>query len=198
MAVVALVVFFLYVALASVRPLVASYRRTGDFGFRTTPGVGRVIGALLPIAYGVVALGVFRDRAGAVDRIEVLDGPVLEAIGIALAAAGLPLIVVAQNTMGLSWRIGVDYEERTDLITNGPFRRVRNPIYSAMILMALGIMLIVPNVFTVVGLAIFLVAIELQVRVVEEPFLTGVHGDAYRTWAARTGRFVPGVGTLGR
>jgi len=196
-AVVALVVFAVYVAFASVRLLVASYRRTGDFGFRTTPGVGRVIGALFPLAYFFVALGAFNDLAGRVDRIAALVGPVAQTIGIVLAAAGLPLIVVAQNTMGLSWRIGVDFEERTDLITHGPFRWVRNPIYSAMVLMALGVTLLVPNVFTIAGLALFLVAVELQVRIVEEPYLLEVHGDSYRHWAAQTGRFAPGVGTLG-
>jgi len=196
-AVAALVVFFVYFAMATMRPLVASYRRTGDFGFRTTPGVGRLIGALFPLAYFFVAIGAFRDLAGVATRIEVLDGPVAEGVGLLLAAAGLPLIVVAQNTMGLSWRIGVDLQERTDLITGGPFRWVRNPIYTAMVLMGLGVTLLVPNVFTFVGLALFLVAVELQVRVVEEPWLIESHGEAYRQWAARTGRFVPGVGTLG-
>jgi protein-S-isoprenylcysteine O-methyltransferase Ste14 len=36
----------------------------------------------------------------------------------------------------------------------------------------------------------------LQVRAVEEPYLLSVHGDAYATYAARVGRFVPGVGRL--
>jgi len=36
--------------------------------------------------------------------------------------------------------------------------------------------------------------IELQVRLVEEPYLTAKHGDSYRDYAARVGRFVPGVG----
>jgi len=42
--------------------------------------------------------------------------------------------------------------------------------------------------------AIFLAAIEVSVRTVEEPYLLGVHGDAYRDYSARVGRFVPGIG----
>ena len=41
---------------------------------------------------------------------------------------------------------------------------------------------------------VLLAAIQVQVRAVEEPYLLAVHGDAYRDYAARVGRFVPGVG----
>ena len=136
------------------------------------------------------------DLAGSVDRVAPLVGPVPQAIGIVLAIGGLPLIVVAQETMGRSWRIGVDSEERTDLVTAGVFRWIRNPIYSCMILMAIGISLLVPNALTLAGLALILVAAELQARVVEEPHLLATHGGSYRRYAAASGRFVPGVGRL--
>ena len=38
--------------------------------------------------------------------------------------------------------------------------------------------------------------LELQVRSVEEPYLLRTHGDAYRAYASRVGRFVPGIGRL--
>lgn len=38
--------------------------------------------------------------------------------------------------------------------------------------------------------------LALQVRLVEEPYLLRTHGEVYRDWAARTGRFLPGVGRL--
>jgi protein-S-isoprenylcysteine O-methyltransferase Ste14 len=196
MAGAAIVIFVVYFLLATVRPLVASYRRTGDVGFRVTPGAGRVIGALFPTAYFLVALGAVTDLTGSVDRIDLHDGILGPVLGFALAATGLLLIVSAQDTMGVSWRIGVDPDERTDLITDGPFRWMRNPIYTAMVLMALGVTLLVPNVFSVAGLALFLVTVELQVRVVEEPHLSALHGEPYRRWAARTGRFVPRVGVM--
>jgi protein-S-isoprenylcysteine O-methyltransferase Ste14 len=40
------------------------------------------------------------------------------------------------------------------------------------------------------------VAIELQVRAVEEPYLLQMHGDAYADYAVRVGRFVPAMGRL--
>ena len=42
--------------------------------------------------------------------------------------------------------------------------------------------------------ALLVTALEIQVRVVEEPYLARTHGDAYRSYAERTGRFVPGLG----
>jgi protein-S-isoprenylcysteine O-methyltransferase Ste14 len=41
---------------------------------------------------------------------------------------------------------------------------------------------------------LLVVSTEAQVRLVEEPYLLGVHGDAYRAYAARVGRFSPGLG----
>ena len=196
MAVAAIVVWALYVALATVRPLVAMRLRTGDWGFRPSSGIPRLVAALFPVAYALVSLGPLLDLPGRLHRVQALEGPVAQTVGLVLAAAGLPVIVVAQETMGRSWRIGVDVEERTALVTGGPFRWVRNPIYTAMVLMATGVALLVPDAVTLAGLGLLLVAVELQTRVVEEPYLLTAHGDSYRRYAAASGRFLPGVGHL--
>ncbi|MBA4192676.1 MAG: lactaldehyde reductase [Planctomycetaceae bacterium] len=44
------------------------------------------------------------------------------------------------------------------------------------------------------GLVLLVVAIELQVRGVEKPYLRAVHGQQYRDYTAAVGRFVPGIG----
>ncbi|GAA2724696.1 hypothetical protein [Cellulomonas aerilata] len=54
----------------------------------------------------------------------------------------------------------------------------------------------VPAVTSAAALTALVVAVQLQVRAVEEPYLAQVHGERYRAWAARTGRFVPGVGRM--
>ena len=61
---------------------------------------------------------------------------------------------------------------------------------------AVGLALLVPNGPTVAGAVLAVLTIEAQVRLVEEPNLVAVHGDAYQRWAARTGRFLPGLGRL--
>ena len=133
-----------------------------------------------------------------VEPIAALDTTPAHAVGLVLAVAGIGGTFYAQMAMGSSWRIGVDPEERTQLVTTGPFALVRNPIYAAMLPTALGLALLVPSWVALVGLAGLAVGLELQVRVVEEPYLRQVHGDAFATYAARVGRFVPGIGRQSR
>jgi protein-S-isoprenylcysteine O-methyltransferase Ste14 len=99
--------------------------------------------------------------------------------------------------MGDSWRVGVDERERTALVASGPFRLVRNPIYTSMLLGMGGVALLTPNLVAALAVTTLVVALELQVRRVEEPHLLRVHAAAYRAYAARTGRFLPGIGRLG-
>jgi protein-S-isoprenylcysteine O-methyltransferase Ste14 len=73
---------------------------------------------------------------------------------------------------------------------------VRNPIYTGMIAAVLGLALLVPNVVAVASVAVLFVALEVQTRFVEEPYLLRVHGQSYRSWASETGRFLPGMGRL--
>ncbi len=75
---------------------------------------------------------------------------------------------------------------------------MRNPIFSAMVLAFLGLALLVPNAAALAGFVALVVALEVQVRLVEEPYLLRAHGDRYAEYAARTGHFVPGVGRLRR
>ena len=87
-------------------------------------------------------------------------------------------------------------DARTALVTAGAFRFARNPIYTGMIAIALGLAALVPNAWSALAALALVVGLELHVRFVEEPYLLGMHGDAYRTWAGRTGRFLPGLGRL--
>ena len=174
------------------------YRRTGDHGFRGLSGragssewwggVRLTAGAALMTAAPLVAL------------IDLVDMPsprhraIANAAGLALSLAGLALTVAAQLHMGASWRIGVKADERTALVTDGLFSLVRNPIFTGLLVFATGILLLVPGVPAALALAMLILAIEIQVRRVEEPYLLRSHGDRYRAYAGTVGRFVPGLG----
>ncbi|MFF4673311.1 methyltransferase family protein [Streptomyces sp. NPDC001279] len=125
-------------------------------------------------------------------------GAALHGSGLALTLAGMALTTVAQSAMGDSWRVGVDAGERTALVTSGLFAHVRNPVFSAMAVTALGLGLglglMVPNLIAGSALVALLAAVQLQVQVVEEPYLASVHGDDYAAYSAGTGRFLPAIG----
>ena len=75
-------------------------------------------------------------------------------------SAGFGLTVLAQQTMGRTWRIGVDPEERTDLITHGVFGYVRNPIFTAMIAAQAGTTLLAPTWLAVIGLGLLVAGVD--------------------------------------
>jgi protein-S-isoprenylcysteine O-methyltransferase Ste14 len=174
--------------------------RTGSTGFRGISGeLGStewVGGVLFAVALGLGVLAPVLDLAGALDPIAALDQDVVRQAGGGMYFGGLVTTLVAQMAMGRSWRIGVGPAEKTELVTDGPFSVVRNPIFTGMVPTSLGIALLVPNAVAIAAVGLLLVALQIQTRLVEEPYLLSVHGRTYRRYAQRTGRFVPLLGRL--
>ncbi len=175
-------------------------RRTGSTGFRGISGsIGSpewVAGLGFVTSLIVAVVGPVLQLSGVITPLPVLRADWIQIAGIALAVLGIVLTVWAQLDMGDSWRVGVDESESTALVHTGMFGRVRNPIYTAMLTFGVGIALLAPNFVTIAGLILAVGALEVQVRRVEEPYLLGKHGDAYRGYTASVGRFIPGVGLL--
>lgn len=172
-------------------------RDTGDSGIR--PGAfaadastrERVAYLLLVVAF----VGAIGAPIAAIAGLEPLwDNDAVPWVGLVVAVAGIGLTYAAQVGMGSEWRIGIDRTEVTGLVTSGIFGLVRNPIFTAMIFTAVGFALMVPNVIAVIAVVCLVVAIEMQVRFVEEPHLRRLHGAGYEQYAAEVGRFVPLIG----
>jgi protein-S-isoprenylcysteine O-methyltransferase Ste14 len=202
MAWLALSGFLVYMALAFGVRTAIQIRRTGSSGFHGISGRPGSLqwtgGVLFVVALAAGALAPILDLIGALDPIDALNTTAVHVAGAALFAAGLVGTLAAQLAMGASWRIGVDDDERTELVTHGPFALVRNPIFAAMIPTSLGLALLVPNVVALAGAIALITALQLQTRLLEEPYLLRTQGEAYREYAARVGRFVPHVGRLRR
>ena len=173
------------------------HRRTGSAGFRGfsgTPADAGWWGGVLFIA--AILLGLAGPLL-AVTGVVVADPPVaVQVCGLVLALAGFAATLAGQVGMGSSWRVGVDPGERTTLVTTGVFGVIRNPVFSAMVAAQAGVVLMVPTWPSVLALVVLVVAVELQVRAIEEPYLRAMHGSAYAGYAARAGRFVPGLGRM--
>jgi protein-S-isoprenylcysteine O-methyltransferase Ste14 len=170
---------------------------TGLIGLRKRAGPLEWLSGLLFIggmAIAVVSLQlVLKDQ---LDPIEALDVDAVHVVGIVLAACGGLAVFGAQLGMGASWRIGVSEDQGTDLVTGGWFRLCRNPIYAAMIVGWSGFALMVPTWLGFAAPIVIALGLEMQVRVVEEPYLRRAHRDEYGRYASRVGRFVPGVGRI--
>jgi protein-S-isoprenylcysteine O-methyltransferase Ste14 len=197
-AIAMLVVFFGLAGLVRIAIQLRRTGKTGLIGLRRDAGLLDWLSGILFI--GGMAMGIASPILvlnDALDPIDALDFTALNVVGIVVAGTAGIAVFAAQLGMGESWRIGVSDEERTDLVTGGWFSLVRNPIYSAMIGGWTGLALMVPTWLGLTAIAVVFVGLELQVRAVEEPYLVRTHGDEFRRYTSRVGRFFPGVGRFG-
>jgi protein-S-isoprenylcysteine O-methyltransferase Ste14 len=171
--------------------------KTGLIGLRRGAGPLEWLSGILFIggmAMAIVSLQlVLKDS---LDPIDALDTDALHVVGVVLAGGGGLAVFLAQLGMGASWRVGVSDDQNTELVTSGWFSIIRNPIYSAMVVGWTGFAVLVPTWLAFAAVVVIAIGLELQVRVVEEPYLVRTHGDEFRRYASRVGRFVPGVGRL--
>lgn len=171
--------------------------RTGDTGIRgiasDTSTAGRWGVGLFAAALALGAIGPL--LAILVPAATPPTSPGVWWTGLGLSLAGLALVLTSQQSMGTSWRIGVDTSERTGLVTTGLFTIVRNPIFTGMALAMAGVTIMAPNPASLAALIALIIAMELQVRNVEEPYLLKMHGQDFLAYAARTGRFIPAIGS---
>jgi protein-S-isoprenylcysteine O-methyltransferase Ste14 len=194
----ALILYAVFLAVAFGWRSWMQYRRTGDHGFRGFSERASPFERLAGLLFTAALIAFFgAPVATLLGLLRCAELPNWSSmLGLLLAIGGFALVLVAQHEMGASWRIGVGLSERTALVQDGLFAVVRNPIFSAISIFAVGLSLLVPNVLSVLGLLLGAIGLELQVRWIEEPYLLHTHGDAYAEYAQRVGRFLPGAGRL--
>ena len=109
------------------------------------------------------------------------------------AIAALGMFHLTHRALGRNWSISLDVREKHELVTNGIYRRVRHPMYSAFWLWAIAQALLLPNwVAGFAGLAGFGILFFGRVTR-EERMMLETFGDSYRAYMARTGRIFPSL-----
>jgi protein-S-isoprenylcysteine O-methyltransferase Ste14 len=113
--------------------------------------------------------------------------------GIACLVSGLWLFYRAHADLGSFWSVTLEVRENHRLISQGIYRRVRHPMYSALFLYAIGQALAVPN--WVAGpsyLVTFGILFACRVRA-EEQMMVEAFGAEYVAYMAKTKRLVPNI-----
>jgi len=113
-------------------------------------------------------------------------------VGDALALAGLVIMLWARVTLGRNWSGGVVLKEEHELVTRGPYRFVRHPIYSGLLLLALGWAVWRGRTWALVGFAATLTLLWVKARA-EEQLMIEHFGEPYRSYRARVKALVPYV-----
>ncbi len=110
--------------------------------------------------------------------------------GFALGVASLGLWIWTQVALGKQWSPQLQLRREHQLVTTGPYSRVRHPLYSAMLGYGMGLALVTAN-WVFVGLVVVMI-VWLPSRVSrEEQMMIGKFGDEYQAYMRRTGRFFP-------
>jgi protein-S-isoprenylcysteine O-methyltransferase Ste14 len=97
--------------------------------------LGRFVGlrlATFVVAYLVIRFGVLKGHHA------IVSSPVLQGIGLVLFLKGLGLAVWARVHLGRNWGTPMSKKLDAELVTTGPYQYIRNPIYSGIILAAIG------------------------------------------------------------
>ena len=111
--------------------------------------------------------------------------------GVAIGLAVLPVLYWVLRSIGRNISETVLTKWDHALVTHGPYRWVRHPMYVVLFLYLLSILLVTSNLL--IGgflLGSFLFTIGTRVAK-EEAILEGAYGEEYRTYKSRTGRFWP-------
>lgn len=125
-------------------------------------------------------------------RVSALDNMLFDVTGFLTGLAGLALCLYAQVKMDSSWRVGIDENAKTELVTTGLYKYIRNPTYLGLFLLNAGVWLIWPTWTVFLLNLLFVLFLEVQVRC-EEDFLCSVHGTRYMEYKRRTKRYIPFV-----
>jgi len=113
--------------------------------------------------------------------------------GVMCLVIGLWLFYRSHADLGTNWSITLEVREQHRLITRGVYRRIRHPMYLALVLYSVGQALVIPNwVAGPANLIVFATLLALRVRA-EERMMGEAFGDEYAVYSARTKRLVPGV-----
>jgi protein-S-isoprenylcysteine O-methyltransferase Ste14 len=113
-------------------------------------------------------------------------------LGVVLTAAGLLFTVWARVHLGGNWSGNVTVKEGHTLVTNGPYRWVRHPIYTGVFLALIGTALAVGTARAFVGAGLILLGFVIKLRV-EEARMRETFPADYGDYSRRTARLIPGV-----
>lgn len=173
------------------------WRRTGENPFVFSKSgnahdyIGLVFKIMTVLSVSVIVLFTFFENSYLhyLGGLHYLAIPELQWTGLVLLVLAFCWTVLAQYQMSNSWRIGIDYEEKTTLVNRGVFKFSRNPVFLGVLLIYLGTFLIAPNALTFMLLILCYFILQIQTRL-EEEYLVSTHGDIYLNYKKKVRRWL--------
>jgi protein-S-isoprenylcysteine O-methyltransferase Ste14 len=176
-------VFFLYWAISALSSKVAKKSESVLARFQS----------MIPLVVAYSLLFYKWTSVGWLGKRFVADTSSAAVIGVALTAAGVAFAIWARWHLGANWSAVVSIREEHELIRTGPYRRIRHPIYTGMLLAMAGTALVLGELRGLLAFAITLLAFYWKARK-EEVWLTREFGEKFEAHTRQTGMFLPKLG----
>ena len=112
----------------------------------------------------------------------------LKYVGLALVTTEFIMGIMALIAMRNSWRVGIKYVQKTELVISGIYRFSRNPYSLSYSLLILGYLFIFPSLVLMI-LLISLAAVFHALILEEEKYLLSVHADDYINYLRKVNRY---------
>lgn len=157
---------------------------------KTRESLGQRLGYTLMLALGLTLLFNSRTHYSWLGLRFAPDTTALAVTGVALTAAGVGLAMWARWALGENWSAVVSIREDHKLVRVGPYRSMRHPIYTGILLGLLGTALVVGEVRGLLAVAIAWGGFYYKARK-EEAFLFREFGARFEAHAKQTGMFLP-------
>ena len=148
-------------------------------------------GRFVALRAAIVLVVLLLVRARALRGQTVTDDPWLQGAGLAVFACGLALAVWARLNLGRNWGTPMSEKDDPELVTSGPYRRIRHPIYSGIILAMVGTAVALDWSWLIA--AGVLGAYFVCSAVMEERYMSARFPDAYPAYKLSTKMLIPFV-----
>jgi protein-S-isoprenylcysteine O-methyltransferase Ste14 len=171
----------------------AAYWLITAFGVKRTKAVERAWDRFLTIAVMVLAFGLLfeeRLRIGPLGLRFVRGDAWIEWTGIAMTCAVVAVAIWARYCLGEYWSARVTLKEGHRIIRSGPYHWVRHPIYTGMLVGAIGRAISIGEWRGLFGAALILVT-HARKAMREEALLTKEFGTEYQEYKSATGFLFP-------
>jgi protein-S-isoprenylcysteine O-methyltransferase Ste14 len=111
-------------------------------------------------------------------------------IGVIIGVITVPLIAWVHWVLGHALSKSLTIQDEHQLVTTGPYRWIRHPIYTVFIFYFLALFLVSTNLFLLIAWIIMVITFIIRIPK-EEQMLINQFGDAYREYMKMTGRLFP-------
>ncbi len=167
--------------------------RTVKGAQRKEPAFKRLYAYWLPLIVAALLLGPGPWFGHSLLGASLMSTTIFSAIGaVALAIFGAILAIYSRVLLGRNWSATVQLKESHELITGGPYRWIRHPIYTGFLMIFLGHALLIGEWRGLLAVAIVFASFWRKLRL-EESWLIEHFGERYRAYQSCTKALLPGL-----